>query len=73
MELVIYVFVIYTALCFLYFIIKSRQHDGKMVVTTTEEGKTIFTLELEGDPEELRHKRSISFKVDSSNREIENS
>jgi len=73
MELVILVFVVYLALCSMYLLIKSRKHDGKLVLRTTEEGKTVYTLQLECDPEELMHKRSISFKVDSSSKETENS
>jgi hypothetical protein len=32
-------------------------------VTKTADGKKIFTLELDGDPDEIEDKDSISFKV----------
>jgi hypothetical protein len=39
--------------------------DGKMVVTTNEEGATVYSLELNGDPAEMAGKDAVSFKVGS--------
>ena len=44
----------------------SNQYDGQMVIKTTEEGKKIFSLELESNPEDLEDKDEISFKVVSN-------
>ena len=41
---------------------QDRTHDGKIVLTDTED-KMVFTLQLEGDPEALVHKDSVSFKI----------
>lgn len=38
-------------------------HDGRVVVTTDETGKKLFSLELNGDPENLDQKEALSFKV----------
>lgn len=42
---------------------RNGHHDGKIIVTKTSDGKKIFTLELDGDPDEIEGKDSISFKV----------
>ncbi len=51
-------------------IISSRQYeasgaayDGQMIVMIPEDGPKIFSLQLDGDPEELEHKDSITFKI----------
>jgi hypothetical protein len=44
-------------------LLSSKSHDGQMVVTTTEEGKIICTLELDGDVADLMNRKAISFKV----------
>jgi hypothetical protein len=36
-----------------------------MVVTTNEEGATVYSLELNGDPAEMAGKDAVSFKVGS--------
>jgi hypothetical protein len=46
--------------------LKSGHHDGKMVIEDGEEGKTIFSLNLDGDPMELINRPSVSFKVVST-------
>lgn len=38
-------------------------YDGKMFVVIPEDGPKVFTLELNGDPEELTQKESITFKI----------
>lgn len=38
-------------------------HDGRMVLTEDPGGVKNFALELDGDPEDLVNKDSISFKV----------
>jgi hypothetical protein len=38
-------------------------YDGSMVVTTTEDGVQLYSLELNGDPGAMAEKKSVSFKV----------
>lgn len=38
-------------------------YDGKVVVDTNDTGTKVFSLELNGDPEEIEQKKSVSFKV----------
>jgi hypothetical protein len=45
------------------FSVMHKSYDGQVVVTKTPEGKTIYTLELDIDPEEIRNMFSLSFKV----------
>lgn len=40
-------------------------YDGQMVVTNPEGGPKVFSLELDGDPEDIASKDSIRFKVAS--------
>lgn len=54
--------------------LSSRQYDasgagfdGKVVITQPEGGRKMFSLEVDGDPEEIEKKSSITFKVDSRN------
>lgn len=37
--------------------------DGNVVVSTTESGGMLYSLELKDDPEELKDKKELSFKV----------
>lgn len=69
MEFVILVLSAITAICGVYLLLTSRRYDGKMVISTNSDGNKIFTLELDGDPAELVDKKSIRFKVDSSEKE----
>ncbi len=64
--------IIFGALLILAFVVglllraKSRtSYDGHIVVSTTEEGKKLFTLELDGDPHELEKRESVTFKIRS--------
>ena len=41
---------------------EDRVHGGTIVVSETDE-KKVFSLELEGDPENLEHKQEVVFKV----------
>ena len=41
---------------------KTQAHTGTIVVDETEE-KKIFSLELDGDPESLKHGDEVTFKV----------
>ena len=41
----------------------SEGHDGQIVINTTDEGKTVFSLELDKDPDELKKQKNISFEV----------
>jgi hypothetical protein len=43
-------------------------HDGQIVITTTGDGKKIFALELNKNPEEIEGLNSISFKVTGEKR-----
>lgn len=52
-----------------FLIARSKSHDGKMLITVNEEGNKVFTLELDGDPADLEHKRAVSFKVVPSGKE----
>ncbi len=47
----------------LYLIRNEHAYDGKIFVTDSDEGGKLFTLQLDGDPEELDQKRAVSFKV----------
>ena len=38
-------------------------YDGRVLVTIPEDGPKQFMLELNGDPEELENRESITFKV----------
>lgn len=42
---------------------RKNKYDGQMIVVEKEDGGKIFSLELNGDPEDLQDKTSISFKV----------
>ncbi len=46
-------------------------YDGQLVVIISEDGPKVFALELDGDPEELEHKKSITFKVGPRKESIE--
>ena len=37
--------------------------DGNMVVSKDPDGTTLYSLELNGDPEDLVNKNSVSFKI----------
>lgn len=50
--------------------IHKTSYDGKMIVIVGDGVKT-FSLELDGDPAELEHKRSISFKVVQLHEDVE--
>ena len=43
-----------------------RPYDGTVVITTDENGKRIFSLELDRDPDEIEEMDNILFKVMSS-------
>lgn len=40
-----------------------KTYDGQVVISKNEVGKTIFTLELDIDPEDIKEMYSLSFKV----------
>jgi hypothetical protein len=40
-----------------------KGYDGSVVVSTTESGKKLFSLELDGDPEDLEQHDAIRFRV----------
>lgn len=44
-------------------VVVSSRYDGKIVVTSGEDGKRIFTLELEIDPDDIIELESITFQV----------
>lgn len=39
------------------------EYDGKIVILVAPNGNKIFSLELDGDPEDLEFKDTVSFKV----------
>jgi hypothetical protein len=41
---------------------RNPNYDGKIVINKTDD-KTVYSLELDGDPDEIQNKRSISFEV----------
>jgi hypothetical protein len=41
-------------------------YDGNLIVTSPQEGKHLYSLEVNTDPAELVDKKSITFKVQSS-------
>lgn len=38
-------------------------YDGSIIIQEAEEGQKMFTLELDGDPNEIEHRKQVSFKV----------
>ena len=46
--------------------IDSKKYDGQIIIKTSESGNTLFSLELEGDPADLRKKQVVSFKIVST-------
>ena len=46
-------------------IAKYRERSGTIVVTKTEE-KTLFTLELDIDPESIEKQKEVIFRVEAS-------
>ena len=40
-----------------------NEYDGQIVITTTDEDKTLFSLELNGDPSDIQNMKGVSFKV----------
>lgn len=46
-------------------------YDGKIVVTTSDTGRKLFSLEIDGDPEEIEQKSSIAFRVGSRTAPLE--
>jgi hypothetical protein len=42
-----------------------RSYDGQVVITTAPDGKKLFTLELDRNPDEIENMKRISFKVTS--------
>lgn len=40
-----------------------KEFIGQIVIDKTEEGKTIYSLDLEGDPMELEDRDFVTFKV----------
>lgn len=52
-------FVIYSG----YKTFKKETPDGVILITQTDEGKTLFSLELDIDPDEIKTKDRILFEV----------
>jgi hypothetical protein len=46
-----------------YFFIKGKTPDGRIIVTRNKAGSQVFSLELEKTPEEIASMRMIFFKV----------
>ncbi len=47
----------------LYLIRNEHAYDGAIFVTASDEGGKVFTLQLDGDPDNLDQKDSVSFRV----------
>ena len=47
----------------LYLMFKPKKYDGAIVITTQENGKRLFSLEINRDPEELEKMTAVLFKV----------
>lgn len=43
--------------------IRSRNYDGQIVITRKEDGKRIFSLELNKNPSELAEMKTVLFEV----------
>jgi hypothetical protein len=43
--------------------VNKNPYDGQIVISVTESGKKLFSLELAGDPEDLEGKESVTFKI----------
>lgn len=50
---------------FFYVSYKRYSYDGKVVVTNTDDGRKVFSLELDTDPYEIEEKSYISLKVEA--------
>lgn len=42
------------------------KYDGKIVLKELEDGKKLYSLELDGDPQDLDQKKEVTFKIDSA-------
>ena len=42
---------------------RKRSHDGLIVITRDEEGKKLFSLELDKEPDDIEQMRYVVFKV----------
>jgi hypothetical protein len=62
-DIILAVLVVFQMLFIIHLKLKASHHDGKIVIEDGDEGKTIFSLNLEGDPMELVDRQSVSFKV----------
>jgi hypothetical protein len=66
MSIVIVILILLLILCgtvFAYLVLRPVKYDGTIFVETTEEGKTMFSLEIDKDPDLLRERSVIIFKV----------
>lgn len=61
------IFIIIAQGVFIYQKLKTT-YDGQIVITTNADGKKIFVLELNKDPEEIEGLNSILFKVTGEQR-----
>lgn len=57
----VFVFLIIT-----YYKASNKVYDGEIVVSVSEDGVKRFSLELNGDPNEIETKLSVTFKVVST-------
>jgi len=62
----VYIVLLLSLLANAYFVINRLRYDGNIVVKNTELGGTVFSLELDMDPEEIREMKIIRFKVSES-------
>jgi hypothetical protein len=52
------------------FFIHTRKTDGELIVVVNDNGKKLFSLELDTPPEEILKMKTITFKVINENEEI---
>lgn len=63
-------FVIVISVIFqIYFLKRNQKVDGDILILTTNEGKKLFSLELDKSPEEMEKMKFIVFKVVKSEEE----
>jgi hypothetical protein len=62
-EIILIIGVVIETMYIIHLKFKESRHDGQMFIDNTDDGKKIFSLNLEGDPMELVNKPSVTFKV----------
>jgi hypothetical protein len=63
LEIIFTIIIVLETLYIIHLKLVTSRHDGEMHVEESEDGKIIFSLDLEGDPMHLLDVSSVSFKV----------